>query len=118
MAFFNLPHFVNFRAHMLKKNCEVFAIVKDKTTGQVTMTGDSKAAFSHLSEVEKREKRTSRDWVPIESPPQLPMAFSNLLQYQQKVRTYASALLRYFMDKKQKLGKVIAPDMKICCLSL
>ena len=106
MSHFAISHFVNFRAHLQKKNCEIFAMVKDRKTGKVTMTGDMNAAYDHLCEVQKNKRRTSRDWVPVAPVPELPMPFDRLVLDQPKLRTYASSLLRHFMEKKQKLGKV------------
>ena len=51
-------------------------------------------------------KRNSRDWVPTISIPKPPKPFEDLVQDQNCLRKYASDLLVFFKDKKQKLGQV------------
>ena len=106
MSHFDSNHFLNFRESLKRKNCEVFVLVMNKGTGEITMSGNLELAFNHLTETKRAEKRNSREWVPNKPIPKPPKPFEDLVQDQNCLRKYASDLLGFFKDKKQKLGQV------------
>ena len=79
MALFANSHYVNFRGFISKKKLKMCTVVRDPKTGEVSTSGNSAIALSQLKEVEKINRRTSRDWVPEEMPPQWPVPLSNLI---------------------------------------
>ena len=106
MALFANSHFVNFRGYISKKNLQMCTVVRDPKTGQVFTSGNSAMALSHLQEVQKITRRASRDWVPVEMSPALPLPLSNLIGMPDQLRAYASKLLQHFLKPKQKIGQV------------
>ena len=71
--------FQNGPGFIAKKNLQMCMVVRDPKTGEVFTSGNSAMALSQLKEVEKITRRTSRDWVPEELPPQWPVPLSNLI---------------------------------------
>ena len=103
MALFANSHYINFRGFIAKKNMQMCMVVMDPKTGQVFTSGNSAMALSHLKEVEKITRRTSRDWVPEELPPQLPLPLSKLIGMPDQLRAYSSKLLPKHLKPKQKI---------------
>ena len=106
MSHFNNANFANFREDMRKQNCEVFTIVRNKGTGEISMTGNNKMAMECLSDAARVERRCSRQWVPDKPFPEPPVHFEQLAVDQKGLRGYASTLLRHFLENKQKIGQV------------
>ena len=106
MAHFKNAYYFKYQEYMKTKNCELFVLVKDKTTGKIEINGNKDLALNYLVDLSKTERRTSREWVPNKPIVKPPKSFPNLIQNQPMLRSYAAELLRFFMIKKQKFGQV------------